>query len=253
MTRLPSPRTPPRARPRSLPTPVLCAGALSAVLAARPALAEGAPAAEQRPPDEVAVDVRLAEAPPPHRTLTIEWNPLALFIDRFSLNAVVVPGDHHALVLSPFYTWAGTAEYSTGLNADGTPLVDTTGAITGTKGASYVLNVPRQTFTGFGGELGYRYYFAEGGPRGVFLGPSLILEGITAKAYNGSETSFAGYGLAADLGYEALIADTVAVSVGVGGQYLLTSRSIPPQQLPASIYANERFYPRLLLSFGYAF
>jgi hypothetical protein len=196
--------------------------------------------AEEPAPATTAVDVHLSETPFPHRAVTIEWNPLALFIDRFSANVVIVPGNHHALVLSPFYTWTGTAEYSTSLNADGTQL-------------PYVLNVPRQTFHGFGGEIGYRYYADKGGPRGFFAGPSLILEAITAKAYDGSETSFTGYGLALDAGYEALIADTFAVSVGVGAQYTLTSQSIPPQQLPASIYANERFYPRLLLSMGYAF
>jgi hypothetical protein len=41
--------------------------------------------------------------------------------------------------------------------------------------------------------------------------------------------------------------------VGGGLQYTFTTENIPPQQLPASIYANERFYPRLLLALGYAF
>jgi hypothetical protein len=202
--------------------------------------------AEEPTPASTPVDVRLYEAPSPHRFLSIEWNPLALFIDRISVNAVIVPGNHHALVLSPFYTWTGTAEFSTGLNADGTPLVDASGR-------PFVLNVGRQTFHGFGGEIGYRYYVDKGGPRGFFAGPSLILEAITAKAFNGSETKFGGYGVALDVGYEALVADTIAVSVGVGGQYTFTSQSIPQQQLPASIYANEKFYPRLLLSLGYAF
>ncbi|MGD0524043.1 MAG: hypothetical protein ABSE49_02800 [Polyangiaceae bacterium] len=199
------------------------------------------PDAEPPPPDVV-----LHEAPSPHRALTLEWNPLALYIDRFSINAVIVPGDHHALVLSPFYTWTGTAEFSTSLNANGTPL-------TNASGNPYVLNVPRQTFTGFGGEIGYRYYLEKGGPRGFFAGPSLILAGLTAKAYNGSQTGFGDIGVAADVGYEALIADKISVMVGGGLQYTFTTENIPPQQLPASIYANERFYPRLLLALGYAF
>jgi hypothetical protein len=225
---------------------------LSGTTATRIAMADAVPAGEL-PPDARSVDVRLNDTHSPHRFATIEWNPLALFIDRVSFNVAIVPGNHHALVVSPFYTWANTAEYATGLNANGTPLVDKTGNITGTPGSTYTLNVPKQTFTGFGGELGYRYYFAQGGPRGLFAGPSFILEAIRAKAYNGSETSFTGYGLAADVGYEALVADAFAVSVGVGAQYTWTSQSIPPQQLPASIYANERFYPRLLLSLGYGF
>jgi hypothetical protein len=185
--------------------------------------------------------VHLDEAPPPHRTLSIEWNPLALFIDRFSINVVVVPGDHHALVLSPFYTWANTAEYSTGLSADGQSL-------------PYVLNVPKQTFDGFGGDVGYRYYFAKGGPRGFFAGPSLILAAITATAHNGNQTSFFDVGAAADIGWQTLVADSVSIAIGGGLQYTFyQSQSIPPQQLPASIVANERLYPRLNLSFGYAF
>jgi hypothetical protein len=207
---------------------------------------------EEPPPAARAVDVELHGVPPPHRFATVEWNPLALFIDRLSVNVVIVPGDHHGLVVSPFYTWANTAEWSTGLAADGTSL-------------GYTLNVPRQDFNGFGGEIGYRYYVDRGGPRGLFAGPSLILESITATscancsgvpalaAYHSSRTSFTGYGLALDVGYEALVADTVAVSVGVGAQYTWTSQTIPPQQLPASIYANERLYPRMLLSLGYAF
>jgi hypothetical protein len=186
------------------------------------------------------VDVTLKEAPSPHRTLTIEWNPLSLFIDRFSVNVVLVPGDHHGVVLSPFYTWASTTPYATAIDSNGNPL-------------GYTLNVLEQTFHGFGGELGYRYYLDKGGPRGFFLGPSLILAAITATAGNGSQTSFLDFGLAADAGYEALLADKIAVSVGVGVQYTTPNKSIPDQQLPASIYANSAVHPRLLLSMGYAF
>ena len=232
------PRVSVRAGPHRLVTNLIaCSAALGLTTAARTAKSEEPPAAGE--PAATPVDVQLKEAPPPHRALTIEWNPLALFIDRFSLTAAVVPGDHHALVLSPFYTWASTAEYTEGINGQGQALPQT-------------VNVPSQSFKGFGGEIGYRYYVSEGGPRGFFAGPSFLLEGITATAYNGSQTSFQGYGLAGDIGYEALVADCVAVSVGAGVQYMWTSKDIPSQQLPASIYANERFYPRLLLSLGYA-
>jgi len=186
------------------------------------------------------VDVALNEAPSPHRTLTVEWNPLALFIDRFGVDVVVVPGDHHALVVSPFYTWANTQPYATNIDSSGNSL-------------GYTLNVLAQTFHGFGGELGYRYYLDKGGPRGLFVGPSVLLAAITATAGNGSQTQFLDFGLAADVGYEALIDDRIAVSVGAGVQYVTPSKSIPEQQLPASIYANSAVQPRLLLSMGYAF
>jgi hypothetical protein len=187
-----------------------------------------------------AVDVALHDAPEPHKTLTVEWNPLGLFIDRFGVNVVIVPGDHHGLVFSPFYTWALTVPYATGIDGEGNSL-------------PYTLNVLEQTFKGFGGELGYRYYFAQGGPRGLFVGPSLLAAAITATAGSGAQTSFADLGVAGDVGYEALVAGSVAVSVGAGLQYTFTTKSIPDQQLPASIYANDRLYPRLLLSLGYAF
>jgi hypothetical protein len=190
--------------------------------------------------------VVLHEAPEPHRTLVIEWNPLSLFIDRLSLDAVIVPGDHHGLVVSPFYTWASTVPYATGIDGNGNALVDA-------NGNPYTLNVLSQTFKGFGGELGYRYYTDKGGPRGFFAGPSLLLAAITATAGNGNQTSFGDIGVAVDVGYSALVANTISLSVGGGAQYTLTTKSIPDQQLPASIYANSRLYPRLLLSMGYAF
>jgi len=201
-------------------------------------------AASAQPPPPV--DVVLRESPSPHRMFTVEWNPLALIIERFSLNVVFVPVDHHALILSPFYTWSSTTPYATGIDASGSGLMDA-------NGMPYTLNVLSQTFKGFGGELGYRYYFDRGGPRGFFLGPSFLLAAITATAGNGSETSFADLGFAADAGYEALLADCIAVSVGGGVQYTLPTKSMPDQQWPASIYANNGFRPRFLLSLGYAF
>jgi hypothetical protein len=194
----------------------------------------------EQPPAATPVDVELKETPPPHRTLTIDWNPLAMFVDRFSIDAVIAPGDHHALVVTGFYTWASTAEFSTSLDAQGNQL-------------GHTLSVPSQSFKGFGGEIGYRYYGGRGGARGFFGGPSFLIDSITARnSYSGDETSFMGYGIAGDVGYEAIVGDTVAVTIGAGLQYTFTSKSIPPQQLPASIVANERLYPRLLLSFGYA-
>ena len=199
---------------------------LPMMLLATSAMAEGTPVP----------DVKIVDARPERRWVSIEVNPLPMItIGRFGGNVVVAPLDHHAIVLSPFYA---------SITTDPIFVYDDQG--NGTQ-------QPKQTFGGFGGELGYRYYAARGGPRGFFAGPSFLLEAITATAYSGSQTSFLGYGLAVDAGYQALVADTISVSVGAGAQYMFTSKSIPSQQLPASIYANERLYPRLLLSLGYAF
>src|SRR4029077_7057797 len=113
--------------------------------------------------------------------------------------------------------------------------------------------LPQQTFEGFGGEIGYRYYLGLGGPRGFFARPSLILASMKAKAQDTSELSFWDYGLAVDIGYEALIGDRGALPLGGGAQYVTTSHSIPDQQLPAAVYANSAVRPRALVSLGYAF
>jgi hypothetical protein len=196
------------------------------------ALCEHVASAEPATP----VDVVVHEALPPRRSVTIEWNPLALILGKWSANAVVVPADHHALVLSPFFASTTTVPLT---------VPDASGNLT--------IQLPRQTFEGFGGEIGYRYYLGHGGPRGFFAGPSLLLASMTAKAQDGTRTSFWDYGLAVDAGYQALIADRVALGLGAGVQYVMTSTSIPKQQWPASVYANSAVLPRLLASAGYAF
>jgi hypothetical protein len=113
--------------------------------------------------------------------------------------------------------------------------------------------LPSQSFTGAGSELGYRYYFGRGGPRGMFLGPSFVLGDFSAKAQDGSTTSYIQLGGALDLGFQALVLDRISLSLGAGLQYLASSPTIPPQQFPADVYANSGLRPRLLASIGVAF
>jgi hypothetical protein len=190
------------------------------------------PAAAAPPPP---VDVVLPPEPAPQRVVSIQWNPLPLFLSKLSADVVITPGDHHALVVSPFYAWPTTAPVSN------------------TDAAGNVTAIPQQQFTGFGAELGYRYYAAHGGPRGLFAGPSVILSSMTATAGNGSTTSFFGYGLAADVGYGAVVADRIALTLGLGVQYSRTDKSIPAQQFPAAVFANAGVFPRLLVAAGYSF
>jgi hypothetical protein len=181
------------------------------------------------------VDVVIPETAP-RRIFAVEWNPLPLVtIGKLSANLVIVPVDHHALVLSPFYAWTTTAPIFV-FDDNGNPS-----------------QLPEQRFTGYGGELGYRYYSRQGGPRGLFVGPSFILGSFVATAANGTKTSFLDYGAAADIGYETLVADRVALSLGAGVQYTATSKSIPSQQFPAQLYANSLVRPRLLFALGWAF
>ena len=189
--------------------------------------------ARAEPPS--AVDVVIRNEPPPRRFLTIEDNPFPLLIGKRSANVVIAPLNHHALVLSPSYVSVETAPIY---------IFDDTGNPT---------QLPKQKFSGWGGELGYRYYFGEGGPRGFFLGPSFMLSSLTAQAQDGSKTRFLLYGIAGDIGYQTLLWDSVTLSLGAGVQYTKTDKTIPDQQFPAKLFANGGVLPRLLLSVGWAF
>jgi hypothetical protein len=186
------------------------------------------PARAEPPPP---VDVLVKEEPPERRVVALEWNPVGLLYDRISASLEIVPVSHHGLVLTPYYFDSSTAAFET----------------------ENLVQVPSQRFRGFGGEIGYRYYTGLGGPRGFFVGPSLILAWVQATAGDGTQISLSDYGIAVDMGYEALVADNWVVALGIGADYTFTSRSLPEQQWPANAYANCGFHPRPLVSLGYAF
>jgi Protein of unknown function (DUF3575) len=223
---------------RALRGLVVAAGAVATLVATAPrlAFAQAAPQAAQQPaPIDVAPDVALHEAAPPERHFSLELNPLSLIIGRISAQLLIVPVNHHALVLNPFYAWTTTNPIYTD---------DAQGNAT---------QLPVQKFTGFGGEIGYRYYTGLGGPRGFFVGPSFIIADMNVKAQNGSSTSYTDLGFAVDVGYQLLVIDRVSLAVGAGVQYTTPTSSIPPQQFPADVYANSRVFPRALASIGWAF
>lgn len=218
-------------------------------LAAQPANASDSPEADVVPPGTV--DVTLQEAAPPRRYLAIEWNPLPFVamhtgvkpdpggptqggLGKLSLNFVLAPLEHHALILSPYYVLTRT-----------TP-------ITVFDDNSNPTQLPVQTFRGYGAELGYRYYTGQGGLRGFFAGPSLILATMTATAQNGQKTPYLDYGVAVDVGYQALVVDSVSLSIGAGLQYTTPSKNIPEQMLWAKVFANAAVFPRVLVSVGWA-
>ncbi len=197
----------------------------------------GEPAPATAPPPSPAfapVDVAVSEPTPARRVFAVEWNPVALFIERISVNLEIAPADHHALVLAPFVFDTRTASF-----------IDVTGDTT-TLHAS-------QRFEGVGGEIGYRYYAGYGGLRGFFAGPSFILAAVRGTDGAGDQKTFMNYGVAVDVGWQALVASDWVVSLGGGGQYTFTSTSIPDQQAPAAYYANSGLHPRALAAVGYAF
>jgi hypothetical protein len=218
-------------------------------VAARPVSTAEAPEADAVPTGPV--DVTLPEAAPPRRTLAIEWNPLPFVamhtgvkpdpsgptqggLGKLSLNFVLAPLEHHALILSPYYVLTRTTPVTV-FDDGGNPT-----------------QLPVQTFRGYGSELGYRYYTGQGGLRGFFFGPSLILAAMTATAQNGAKTPYLDYGVAVDVGYQALVVDSVSLSLGAGLQYTTPSKSIPEQMLWAKVFANTAVFPRILASVGWA-
>jgi hypothetical protein len=228
-------------QPSSLPNLIAGIGIAAALATTtRLATADAPPSTSPSPPlhadlANMPVDVNIPGAPPPQRIVTAEFNPLPLIIGKISANVVITPGNHHALTINPFYISSTTA-----------PIW-----VFNDSGPSAVL--PLQKFTGFGGELGYRYYTGLAGPRGFFAGASLILAEMTAKAQNGTSTGYEDFGVALDVGYELLVAERVALTLGAGAQYTFPDKSIPDQQFPTDFYANARLAPRALAAIGWAF
>jgi hypothetical protein len=197
-------------------------------------------AAEEKPTDGGAVDVKIAQPAPPSRFIAVEWNPIALVFQKLMFNVEIVPVEHHAVIVSPFLFHADTAPY---LNQNATDA----------SGNPQNLLTPRQSFEGGGADLGYRYYTGRGGPRGLFFDGVLVVAGVSSSAYDGGHKTFADLGLGADVGYQALVADDWSISLGAGLQYIIPTISIPDQQPPAWLYANNGLQPRLQLAFGRAF
>jgi hypothetical protein len=187
-------------------------------------------------PPPAAIDVATHEEAPSRRLLAIGWNPLPfLTLGALSADLLIVPFDHHAFVLSPMVGSQTTAPFW---------IYDD---------ASNPTQLPQQSFASWGGEIGYRYYGGTAGPRGLFLGSSVILAAVKATAANGTVTDYGRFGIAVDGGFSALVADRVLLALGAGLQYTATTKSIPSQQWPADVYANGGLRPRVLATIGWAF
>jgi len=160
------------------------------------------------------------EAPPPsydyapsRRDLSLRLNPVPLVEARLSADVEILVASHHALVLSPNVTFAAhrgeLIAYGFGFTADRS--------------------------TGFGGEAGYHYWVRRD-LEGIFLGPSLVF-GSTATP---NLPSHGYFGVALDVGYQAVIANGFTVAVG-GGVLVITGNSL------------TKVTPRGLLGIGWTF
>lgn len=119
----------------------------------------------------------------------------------------------------------------------------------------------QESFRGFGGELGYRYYLSKDGPFGFFAGGSLLLGRYTysrtaGERSNAMSLDYVSFGAAADVGYAFQVARHVVVALAGGVQYTGAS-----QEPPFNGGANEGpdfWYgpgvrPRLTASVGWVF
>lgn len=158
----------------------------------------------------------------------IELNPLPIYFGRLSANLQYMPAMHHAIILSPQITH-----------------VSNDIALTGGSNVS-------QTFTGFGGEVGYRYYTGHRGLDGVFVGPSLVLGFYNAGLPNGDQ-AFTTLGVAVDAGVKTVIFDNVSVGAGAGIQWVKVSHDFNDLPTRSEMAIGAGVKPRILAEVGYAF
>lgn len=185
------------------------------------------------PPGAVLVPIQQPQNPDDYKHFAVVLNPLATTIGRYSIQGEWLPAMHHALTLNPYYTHA-------------TITVD---------------NVDEGSLSGFGGELGYRYYTGSKGPNGFFVGPS-VLFGSYSQSYNGSfagtngNSSFTSVGGAIDIGGQGVVGPGIVIGGGFGLQWTKTSKDIGSTDglnLASAIIAGGGTRPRFLFTVGYAF
>lgn len=209
---------------------------VSASLLATTAFVGAASAQEPLPVADKTVGAVDTSAEPKHYAVIL--NPLATAVGRYSVDALWMPAVHHALVINPFFQR---------LTADVTS--------TATVGNATMSTSYTDTFSGFGGELGYRFYSGDHGPSGFYIGPSLIAGAYSeSSSLGGDKVSFTSYGAALDIGGQAMLKSGILIGGGFGLQYTKSSKDFSTGDLPlkAQILAGGGVHPRFLFSFGYA-
>ena len=172
---------------------------------------------------------RALDQPGKYNPIAATWNPLGLVVGgRVSFNVEYAPVTHHVVIVSPHF-----ANPSQELMVS--PDVSRT-----------------NRFTGFGGEVGYRYYTGSRGMNGIFIGPSLIGGVYNADLMQGN-TAFTNIGVAADIGVQQVFWDHLALGAGAGIEYLSVSRDFGDLPAGPSTIASSGIKPRLLAQAGYAF
>lgn len=169
---------------------------------------------------------------PRFRSVAVQGNPLSFIIGRYSLDLEYLPAPHHALHATPFY--------------------------------EYALPGTDDQLTGFGAEVGYRFYSGSHGAHGFFAGASFLaaeLEYIHGNPTpipldHASDTQYIELGGALDVGYQLIFLGAFAAGAGVGLQY--TADTMQPQFEYRNHPWHDLVYgpglrPRALLQVGAAF
>jgi hypothetical protein len=186
---------------------------------AHPAPAPPAAAAEKPQADDDSPDLK---------RISLELNPLGLAVGRYSIQGEYMLARHHAVTLNPFFT-------STSIKVN---------------------DVEVGSLTGFGGELGYRFYTGSKGANGFFAGPSVLFASYSSSAVGGgSSQSFTALGGAVDIGGQFIIGPGVVLGFGGGLQYTKNSEELNTANLnlASAVIAGGGVRPRALLAVGYSF
>lgn len=166
------------------------------------------------------------------KPVAVQGNPLSFIIGRYSLDLEYLPAPHHALHATPYYLYA----------------------LPGTD----------DQLTGFGAEVGYRFYTGEHGPHGFFAGASFLaatLEYIHGNPKNvpwdtANDTQYVSLGGALDVGYQVIALGNFCAGAGAGLEYTVDTIN------PTFEYASHPYHdlvfgsglrPRALLQVGAAF
>ncbi len=197
---------------------------------------EGTPIMVQMPDGTVKqATVTTPEPKPVPKQFAFTFNPLNTIINRYGFNFEYQPVLHHGLIVTPHYD---------SVNAD-----MTTTDLDGNR-ITY-----KDSFTGFGAELGYRFYTGEKGFNGFFFSPQLLLASYKASGEGLSgaqDVSFSSIGWAMDFGGQAQIGNFI-IGGGGGFQYTKVSKDFTDLPFAAAVLAGGGWRPRALLNIGFCF
>jgi hypothetical protein len=177
------------------------------------------------------VDTAPDKAEDDYKHVTLQANPLSAIIGRYGIDVAYLPALHHGIVINPFYSHVSVEA----TNANGA-------------------TVAGWSLSGFGGEVGYRFYSGERGANGFYVGPSFIFASYKQSVTGADSLSFTNMGAALDVGGQAIIGGGFTIGGGFGLQYTKTSVDLGTiDKFAANALAGGGLRPRVLFTLGYSF